>query len=612
MKWRPRLPGSLRARLILSSVLIEVVLLAVLIVNSIRLVNNAAQAGVEASLAQAVPMLNAAAIPYILQQDSVGLQDFLNVAVSEHRRELSYVVLTNLDGQRLATAGMPFHQPLPSPTRHIEQAISEGIYHISRPVVLAERTFGTMHLGISTRIIANTRRDLLRQGLMIAAIEVLLSILCLGWMGIWLTAHLRQTIDAGRDIANGDFSRRIPERGAREVVELAHTINQMSQELGHQMAALRASEYEYRVQFEQCGAGLAHIRADGSWLRFNEQFAGLLGFRNHEDAPPPADCWHPRDQHQVLLALNDLFDGAHAFWQNELRCLQADGGYRWVLCSLSLYRQPDLNAGYVIMALQDIARQKATEFELMQYQTELESRVAERTHALAVANQELEAFSYSVSHDLRAPLRAIASFTQLLIEDYKDQLSEEGRDLLDRIHRAALRQNNLIDALLDLSHVSQVRMRQQSLDLSALARTVIEELQASDPKRQVSIDIAPSLPAIGDPSLLQIALQNLLGNAWKYTAKTANPHITFSAQPSESGMVYQIIDNGAGFDPAFADKLFKPFQRLHDKTDFEGTGIGLATVTRIIRRHGGQVWAESRPGKGATFFFTLTIGSNSP
>ena len=227
---------------------------------------------------------------------------------------------------------------------------------------------------------------------------------------------------------------------------------------------------------------------------------------------------------------------------------------------------------------------------------------------LQATNRELEAFSYSVSHDLRAPLRSMDGFSQILLEDYGDELDEEGRDYLGRVRAASQRMGNLIDDLLELSRVTRGPLRRASVDLSAIAASVAGDLRASDPERHGSFEISEGLVARGDAKLLRVALENLLGNAWKFTSKEPDVRIEFGASRQGVAQVYYVRDNGAGFDASYAGKLFGAFQRLHGSDEFEGTGVGLATVARVIRRHGGEVWAEGEVGKGATFYFTLEGG----
>ncbi|HVG26220.1 MAG TPA: CHASE3 domain-containing protein [Acidobacteriaceae bacterium] len=243
--------------------------------------------------------------------------------------------------------------------------------------------------------------------------------------------------------------------------------------------------------------------------------------------------------------------------------------------------------------------------ELTSLNTELESRVEQRTRELAVSNQELEAFSYSVSHDLRAPLRTIDGFSLALQEDFADKLNDEGRDYITRVRNGVQRMGSLIDALLQLSRVTRSDVHREQVDLSLLATLVFRELQAADPGREVTWISRPGIMADCDPRLMRVAFENLLGNAWKFTARTPNATIEFGSSPEEGHTVYFIRDNGAGFDMQYVDRLFTAFQRLHGEREFKGSGIGLATVSRIIRRHHGKIWAEGEIDHGATFFFTL-------
>jgi signal transduction histidine kinase len=237
---------------------------------------------------------------------------------------------------------------------------------------------------------------------------------------------------------------------------------------------------------------------------------------------------------------------------------------------------------------------------------ELEQRVALRTVQLEATNKELEAFSYSVSHDLRAPLRSIDGFSQALLEDYAPRLDAAGRDCLQRVRVATQRMAELIDDLLQLSRVTRAEMHREPVDLSALAAETVAALRHAHPERTVKTRIEPNLSTDADPRLLRVLLNNLLGNAWKFTGRRTDACIELVLAGREKGRpVFSVSDNGAGFDPAHANKLFKAFQRLHSPADFPGTGIGLATVQRIVNRHGGRVWAEGQVEEGATFYFTV-------
>ncbi len=224
---------------------------------------------------------------------------------------------------------------------------------------------------------------------------------------------------------------------------------------------------------------------------------------------------------------------------------------------------------------------------------------------MAASNKELEAFSYSVSHDLRAPLRTADGFSRALLEDYPDKLDERGKDYLARIRTATQRMGHLIDDLLNLSMTMRKEMRRQETNLSKAARSITSELKKSQPERQVEFVIQDGVLAHGDTRLLREVLENLLGNAWKFTSKHARARIEFGVTHKNDEKVYFVRDDGAGFDMSYVEKLFVPFQRLHSVGEFSGNGVGLAVVSRIINRHGGRVWAEGEVEKGATFYFTL-------
>jgi light-regulated signal transduction histidine kinase (bacteriophytochrome) len=258
-----------------------------------------------------------------------------------------------------------------------------------------------------------------------------------------------------------------------------------------------------------------------------------------------------------------------------------------------------------LVLLSLVEDQKQAQERINQLNVELEQRVRDRTLQLESANKELEAFAYSVSHDLRAPLRAMDGFSAALLSDYPDQLDEKGRHYLERIQEASRRMGQLINDLLNLSRVTRTDFKRQRVDLSGLAQQVINNLNAQDPQRAVEWDIAPDLIVQGDVQLLRIVMENLLNNAYKFSSKSVKAQIGVGAVERAGEQVYFVRDNGVGFDMEYAGKLFAPFQRLHNTQEFPGTGIGLVTVQRIIHRHGGRIWPEAELGRGAAFYFTL-------
>ena len=334
--------------------------------------------------------------------------------------------------------------------------------------------------------------------------------------------------------------------------------------------------------------------AQSRFIRNSRSQAEALGLSDPAEAVgksdfdffPHAQLSYDKEQ-EIMRSGKSLVD-------EEERVVWPDGRETWV--STTKVPLPDQN-GQIIGTFgisRDITERKRTEVALQKAKLELEA-----------ANKELEAFSYSVSHDLRSPLRSIDGFSQALLEDYGELLPPEGRNFLERVRSSAQRMADLIDDLLNLSKVTRASMKLVPVDLSEFAWGIVAELQRTQPERRVNFNITPNLKARGDPNLLQAVFENLLNNAWKFTSKQEQAEIEFGSKHENDETIYFIRDNGAGFDMAFVGKLFGAFQRLHATTEFSGTGIGLATVQRIINRHGGRIWAEGAVGQGATFFFTL-------
>lgn len=313
---------------------------------------------------------------------------------------------------------------------------------------------------------------------------------------------------------------------------------------------------------------------------------------------------HPEDLAAVDSAVEESLREGPGF-ATEFRIIQPGGKVGWISSRGNIIRDERGGARRMVGVNIDITEQKQAQEQIRSLNASLELRVAARTRELSDANRELESFSYSVSHDLRSPLRAIDGFSLALLEDCSQQLDEKDKDHLRRIRAATQHMGVLIDDLLNLSRVIRGDFRSQTCDLSSAAVAIAAELQKTQLLRQVHWRIQAGLSAIGDCRLLHVALENLLSNAYKFTSKLPSATIEFGEAQNRGVSAFFVSDDGAGFDSVYASKLFAPFQRFHVAADFPGTGVGLATVQRIIHRHGGRIWAESAVDKGATFYFTL-------
>ncbi|MFN3984177.1 MAG: sensor histidine kinase [Rhodocyclaceae bacterium] len=320
------------------------------------------------------------------------------------------------------------------------------------------------------------------------------------------------------------------------------------------------------------------------------------------------DFLHPDDRESAERSMGVLLRGDMREFHGQFRLLKRNGEICWIELTARLIPGEGLSVQppSLVGTIDDISTRKIAEMTLRNINQELEARVRMRTAELEASNRELEAFSYSVSHDLRAPLRSIDGFARILEEDLGERLDAASRDHLERIRAAASRMSYLSDKLIELARFTRHSLRRESVDLSEMAEQILDDLRTEQPERKVEIELTSDLVAIADKALVHVVLDNLLRNAWKFTSRRDVARISFSASLTDGERVFCVADNGAGFDMAFAANLFRPFYRLHDESEFTGSGIGLANVQRIIQRHGGRIWAESSPEQGAHFYFTLS------
>jgi PAS domain S-box-containing protein len=379
----------------------------------------------------------------------------------------------------------------------------------------------------------------------------------------------------------------------REVVLIHEDITEQRQA----EEALRENEQRFRLIFENSMYPILIADDNGRYVDANEAACALVGVSREElltmsVSDLRTDSGNAGERYQQYVATGRE--------TGEFEFATPAGTKRIVEYSASRFAP-----GLHLSILRDITKRKAAEEEIRQLNAELEQRVEQRTAQLSAANRELEGFSYSVSHDLRTPLRSISGFSKVLLDDYGDKLDEEAKDYLHRIMNAGFRMTDMIDDLLQYSRLGRREMRVELTDLSRIAEEVVSEIKRRHPDNNATFRVQPGLTTRADSQLLRVVMENLLDNAFKFASKTTEPIIEFGALEREGGTAFFVRDNGIGFDPQYVGKLFQPFERLHRTIDYPGTGIGLANVQRIIHRHGGKVWAEGEVGKGATFYFTL-------
>jgi PAS domain S-box-containing protein len=379
---------------------------------------------------------------------------------------------------------------------------------------------------------------------------------------------------------------------------------------------LRDSEERLRLALEAARQGMYDLNLETGEVLVSPEYASMLG-HDPTTFEETSDGWrerlHPDDRTAVFKTLDDYLAGQLPAYRVEFRLRTRDDRWKWILSMGKLQEwTADGRPLRMLGTHTDIDPLKAAEAALRESNLTLEARVAERTAELTAANQELETFAYAVSHDLRAPLRAMSGYSQALQEDFGASLQAEAKSYLDHIAQATHRMSDLIDGLLALSRSTRGELLQDRVDVSALARQRLAELADSEPGRRVVVDVEQGIAVQGDERMLASALVNLLDNAWKYTGTTEAPVIRVHAGEIGRLRGFCVSDNGAGFDMEHAGRLFKPFQRLHRQDEFPGIGIGLATVQRIVQRHGGEITAHAVPGEGATFCIALPQASGGP
>ena len=466
--------------------------------------------------------------------------------------------------------------------------------------------------------------------LLALGVLALLNLGLLAALGRRLIQGMNQLGEGMRRVEGGDLNHAVATNSSDELGALARSFNEMTRRLResttsvsrlqqeirereHAEQATRDSEARFRDLFQQAPVPLCFVNKKGELSDFNTRFQQLFGY-THADIPTLSEWWqlaYPDQEYRgwVLKAWNEAVEHAASTGQDiipiEYQVTCKNGAKRTMMIS-GITLGEDMLATFF-----DVTERRQAEDEVRRLNAGLEQRVAERTAELTAANQELDSFAYAVSHDLRAPLRAMSGFSQALTEDYGSLLHGEATVYLEQINLASRKMSELIDGLLVLSRSTRGELEHDSVDLSGMAERHMAELAKNEPDRKVSLRLESGLLAHGDARMLEVIMRNLLDNAWKYSAHATAPEIRLYQENRNGQAFFCVADNGAGFDMAHANRLFQPFQRLHRQEEFPGIGIGLATVQRIVHRHGGVIEARGEPGKGATFCFSLAAAKET-
>ena len=594
--------NTLSLHILAATAACQILLFAALLLHNGDLVEQALAETFKQHLEDLTPLLNSTLAPLLVRGDRAALADRLEATRSDD--DIVYLVLRDAQDAVVAASGWNPADVVPlASTRVIND---ERLYHTFLLVEANGKKYGTLNFGVSTKQLASYRDDLLRRGSVIVGAGLLLIGAVQALLAYWLTRRLRRLTAASEDVARGKYDIRLDESGSGEVARLAASLNAMTAAIRDKIFSLEQNEEHLRLAID-AGSIVPWERdlADDTF-RWGPGVGKLLG------PVPPGRASHPdlltmvhAEDRDALLRARDEAIRNSSQYRCDFRIVAADGSERWLAVRGKFVRSELSPQGSLIGVARDITMGKQAELQIRRLNQELEARVRERTVELEATVGELEAFSYTISHDLRAPLRAISGFAEIVREDCSEDRAEHTRDYLARIAANAERMSRMIDDLLRFSRMARSPLQRSQVKPEQIAAELLRDLAFPEAARaEIRIH---SMPAChGDPALLRQVYANLISNALKYSRDAERPLVEIGSGTGEGGNpVYFVKDNGAGFDPTYADRLFGVFQRLHKESQFEGNGVGLAITQRIIQRHGGTIWANAVPGQGATFFFTM-------
>lgn len=585
---------SLKYRIALVIFLLEGVMVSIVLWQTLSISNRSAYELQLANENVLLDLVQEVASTALLTEEYTDLQLYLAKLVQQPTVER--ILVSDINQRVIASSqSADIGKPLP------EMIPGEKVFWRSTTVSSPAGDLGALAVRFSTQVLDEAIEQARNRGITLAVIGMTMIAVVGILVGFALTRRLDKVAYAAQRFTGGDRAARSGISGQDEIGNLGLTFDTMVEEVSRHQNELEQRVLERTAKLQEQATIIDQVHdsvvatdLDGVVVSWNRGAERLFGYSASEAIGRHISFVYPADKHEflrdeVIAPLQKK--GSHEI---EVTMLRKDGSAFCAHLSLSLLyneqREPRGMVGFTL----DITDRKRQE-----------NMLQELSSQLSAANQELEAFSYSVSHDLRAPLRAIDGFSRALEEDYGEQLDSVATGYLNRVRHGAQYMAQLIDDLLQLSRVSRRDMESKPFDITAAARDIVQVLQEGDADRDVEIEIQDGLKAWGDPVLLRVVLDNLLGNAWKYTGNEEKAKISLLRVENPDGDAFVVRDNGAGFDMRYADKLFGAFQRLHHSDEFPGTGVGLATVFRVLQRHGGEVRAESKVGEGASFYVSL-------
>jgi len=621
------LTASIRRQLILGVALVHALLMSLFVFDLVARQQEFLHQESHKQARSMAKTLATNSVSWVLANDVAGLEEVLRSQANHP--QLDYAMIVAPDGRVLGhlnntrvgryLSDKVSRQLLTGPPAFRVLVDTPRLLDVAAPVFANGKYIAWARIGLYRGGVTEQLQRVRNEGLLYAAAAILFGVLFAALLSRRITTGLNELFGVASAICMGKRDQRVATLRHDEIGNLGIAMNLMLdtievEERQRSETQLQLDEAETRVRLllDSTAEGIIGVDLEGFVTFANRAAVERLGYRKE---------WEllGREIHGVInleLAHQDGLEmaasyGAGVSLHRNDALFQCRGGESF---HAEYWAAPTWSEGAVIGAVLtfiDITRRRETEEELRLYREQLEERVAERTAELTALNRELEAFSYSVSHDLRAPLRSIHGFSKMLEEKYQEQLDATGKDYLQRVMRASNRMSELIDGLLLLSRVSRGELVLESVDVAELAQVTMHHCLESRDASRVRFHVAEMPPARADRKLLTVVLDNLLSNALKFSGMRQEACIEVGAGDYQGRFAYYVRDNGVGFDMRYVDRLFGAFQRLHSMEAFEGTGIGLATVQRIVHRHGGEVWAEAEPERGATFYFTLGAGATN-